>query len=196
MFRGFLVALFLVCSVSFSFAAGAVKIKYSVAPIKQPSVMSCWATASTMLWNWKNVIPNSIGDVVKLAGPKFQQLYKDSFDNDELGTKGEGINPTDEKAFYDALSLQYIVGLNPSIAGWAKMLKEKGPLSITVKMDPATNYFHALVVIGLDGDGTAENTIVSYNDPAYGVQFDLIFSEFLKLYEGAVNWPLQIVHYP
>jgi Papain-like cysteine protease AvrRpt2 len=86
--------------------------------------------------------------------------------------------------------------LNPTIGAWGNVLKQHGPLSITVDADPGKGYIHALVVIGFDGDGTAKNTIVSYIDPDGGKKRDVKFEDFLKLYEGSARWPLQIIHNP
>lgn len=167
------------------------KVIYNVDGIAQPSQMSCWAAATTMIVNWKSGIKRPIKDVVALGGPKFVQIYDSSFAQPPLG-----ISPSDEADFYKALGLRVIQKLNPSVDGWAKLLKANGPLSITVDADPGKGYIHALVIIGIDGDGSAANTIVTYIDPNGGKRRDLAFADFLKLYEGSATWPLQIVHNP
>src|SRR5262249_248329 len=145
--------------------------------------------AATMLVNWKSGIKRSIPQVVALGGVRFVQIYNSSF-----ARPPQGINPTDEADFYKALNLKVIKGLIPSIEGWAEILTKNGPLSITVDAKPGQGFIHALVVTGLDGDGTAKNTIITYVDPAGGVKRDVSFEGFLKLYEGSANWPLQIMY--
>jgi hypothetical protein len=167
------------------------KIIHSVTPVRQPSEMSCWAAATTMLLNWKLGIARSIDDVVAQAGPRFTGIYQSSF-----ATPPQGINPQDEQAFYTALALKVFKGQNYAVSGWFDLLSKYGPLSITVDADPGRNFIHALVLIGLDGDGTAAKTITSYIDPADGARHDVLFSEFIKLYEGSVSWPLQVVCNP
>ncbi|WP_287286259.1 papain-like cysteine protease family protein, partial [Mesorhizobium sp.] len=44
--------------------AATIAIKHNVDPIAQPSDMSCWAAAATMLKVWKLGISRSIVDVV------------------------------------------------------------------------------------------------------------------------------------
>lgn len=167
------------------------KVIYNVEPIAQPSKMSCWAAATTMISNWKSGIVRPIKDVVALGGPRFVKIYDASFDQPP-----QGIAPADEADFYKALGLQVVQGLNPTVDGWAKMLKANGPLSITVDADPGKGFIHALVIIGIDGDGSVAKTIVTYIDPDGGKKRDLAFADFLKLYEGSATWPLQIVHNP
>lgn len=171
--------------------AQTINVSHRVTPIKQPSDWSCWAAAATMIYNWHAGFDQGIETVVGLAGPKYVQIYKDSFP-----PKSQGINGVDEAAFYAALPLQVIQGLNPTVAGWGEILTSKGPLSITVDAKPGTGTIHALVITGMDGDGTAANTIVTYIDPADGLSHSVLFDRFTDLYEGSASWPLQIIHNP
>jgi len=175
---------------SMAMTVSAVTSPYPVDPIQQPSKMSCWATATTMIMNYGDQSSRPIEVVVALAGPKYVGLYKDSF-----APKNRGISPSDEEAFYKALKLSVIKGLNPTIPGWKKLLDDHGPLSITVDADPGKGFIHALVVTGIEGDGTATGTIVTYVDPADGKKYTPKFADFLKLYEGSAHWPLQIIYY-
>lgn len=171
--------------------AQAIKVSHKVTPIQQPSKWSCWAAAATMIYNWKAGFDQGIEAVVGLAGPKYVQIYKDSFP-----PANQGIDAKEEAAFYAALPMQVIQGLNPTVAGWGNILTSKGPLSITVDAVPGTRTYHALVVTGMDGDGTAANTIVTYIDPADGLSHSVLFDRFTDLYEGSASWPLQIIHNP
>jgi hypothetical protein len=49
---------------------------------------------------------------------------------------------------------------------------------------------------GLDGDGTGKGTIVSYIDPADGKKHNVVFNDYLNLYQGSADWPLQVVCNP
>ena len=102
-------------------------VKYNVTAIAQPSKMSCWAAAATMIHNWKSGINRSIADVVALGGPRFTAIYNASFANPP-----QGISPPDEAAFYQAINLRVIQGQNPTIQSWGDLLKQHGPLSVTV----------------------------------------------------------------
>lgn len=154
--------------------------------LKQPKNMDCWATALTILYSYKSSNESIlIEDVLK----KYGQEYVDMFKNNS------GISPVDEKVLYNIAGLKIIEGLNPSIEGWKNLLKSKGPLSITVDAKPPNNWIHALVLNGLIGDGEPNTTFVYYVDPADGKQHSKTFTDFLKLYEGSANWPLQIIHW-
>lgn len=167
------------------------KILHNVTPIGQPSDMSCWAAATTMLVNWKLGIPRSIADVVAQAGPRFSAIYEASF-----AVPPKGIGRDEEKPFYAALGLKVFQGENYTIAGWFDLLTKHGPISITVDADPGSNSIHALILIGLDGDGSAAQTITSYIDPGDAARHDVMFADFVRLYEGSAHWPLQVACNP
>lgn len=172
--------------------ANPVQIQHTLTPIRQPSAWSCWAAAATMIYNWRlGGIQQEIETVVGIAGPQYVQLFRDSFP-----PTNRGISASDEEAFYTTMSFSVIKGLNPSVSGWANILQSKGPLSITVDARPPTLTYHALVVTGMDGDGSTSGTIVTYIDPADGQQRSVNFEYFNTLYQGAANWPLQIIHNP
>jgi hypothetical protein len=171
--------------------AAPIKIEYDITPIAQPSLMSCWAAATTILKNWKLGFQRFIEDVVSDAGSHYLSIHNDSFN-----TPPTGISRSDEKAFYAALGLSIVQGLNPTIEGWGELLEQHGPLSVAVDANPGQGFIHALVVTGLDGDGTAQDTIISYVDPDGGVKKQVWLHDFFDLYKGSVNWPLQIIYNP
>jgi len=157
-----------------------------VRPLKQPKSMDCWATALTILYSWKNNDNTiKIEDVVRKYGNNYVILFQTN----------AGIRPAEEKELYRMAKLTVIQGANPTIATWYNLLKNHGPLSITVDADPPYGTIHALVVNGIKGDGSAEKTFIDYVDPADGKQYNLKFSDFIKLYEGAASWPLQIIYW-
>lgn len=155
--------------------------------IEQPKSMDCWATALTILYSWHtNENSVEIIDVIKKYGEPYLTLFQTN----------AGIMPKDEEALYNKVGLQIVKGLNPSIQGWYNLLKNHGPLSITVDADPPNGTIHALVINGIKGDGTSSGTKITYVDPKDGLQHSLAFSQFIQLYEGSSNWPLQIIHWP
>jgi hypothetical protein len=158
-----------------------------IRPLKQPKNMDCWATALTIMYSWKNSDNTiKIEDVVKKYGDLYVVLFKTN----------AGIKQKDEDDLYKKAKFNVIKGANPTIDTWYYLLKNNGPLSITVDAAPPTGTIHALNVNGITGDGTAKNTFIDYVDPADGVQHKLKFSEFILLYEGAASWPLQIIYWP
>jgi hypothetical protein len=154
--------------------------------LKQPSTMSCWAAALTMLYSWHNEDYSiSIEDVLNRYGGNYLQIFNSN----------TGISNSQEAALYQAAGLTVIKQGSPTMDYWYKLL-QKSPLSITVDAKPPTGTIHALFIDGMEGDGTATGTTIEYVDPADGVQHVLAFVNFIKLYDGASNWPLQIIYWP
>jgi len=159
----------------------------SMRVIKQSKKMDCWATALTMSYSWKTG-NNSISviDLLNIYGEPYPEIYKS-----DLGSTAKELEVLCGKA-----NLKVIKGLNPSIVGWYDILKDHGPLVIIVDAVPPKNNIHALIINGINGKGDADNTIISFIDPADGKQHSTEFVNFIKLYEGSSNWPLQIMHWP
>lgn len=160
-----------------------------VRTLKQPNTMACWATALTVLYSWKtglNSIP--IADVLKPYG----KVYVDAFNNNS------GLAPSQAPALFSTAHMTMIQGVNPTIQYWYDLLNQKGPLMIIVAYQTINGKktYHALVMNGMSGDGSPGGTFIDYVDPADGQQHtDVVFTDFIALYEGAANWPLQIVHW-
>jgi len=169
--------------------AARIDVKHLVTPLAQPSPMSCWAAATTMLVNWKSGMSTPIRDVVASAGANFPPIYDASF-----AVPPVGIDPDEELQFYSALGLIVVQGQSPTIESWRKILKDNGPLSVTVR-SATMGIPHAVVVTGLEGDGTPDGTLITYNDPDGGRSCGPeVFSLFLTLYDGSATWPLQIIY--
>lgn len=178
-----LAAFVVFCAIAFASGAQPVNVTHVFSPRAQTKTWGCWATATVMLWEWKHRASTTEETLTNSVHPNYKNLYV---------ADTRGISPAEEEAFYKALKLRVEKSVNPTIQGWAAML-EKSPLSVTV-VNNAQDY-HALVVIAMTGDGTAAGTKVHYVDPDGGKQLIVPFSEFLKLYEGAAKWPLQIVYW-
>lgn len=165
--------------------AAKIEVEHSVTPIQQTSPRSCWAAATTMLVNWKSGMSTGIQDVVASAGAYFLAIYKKSF-----AVPPVGIMRDEELQFYTALGLIVEKGQSPTIESWRKILKDNGPISVTVRLGIP----HALVITSLEGDGTPNGTFITYIDPLDGRSHRVVFTNFLMLYDGSANWPLQIIY--
>jgi hypothetical protein len=160
-----------------------------VRALRQPKNMDCWATALTILYSWKYK-DNAIGieDVVTRYGDIYSVLFQTN----------AGITAKLEAELYKKAKLTVIQGSNLTIEAWNDLLTKRGPLSVAVGIEVAggKRNIHALVVNCIKGDGTPNNTYIDFVDPADGKQYTKIpWSDFLKLYEGSANWPLQIIHW-
>lgn len=157
--------------------------------IPQSKLNDCWAAVFTMMYIWKHD-DKSIGirDALATVGPN----YVNMFDNDIA------LNETSAKAFYSDAGLVPIYSFNPTIEGWTSFLKKYGPLYVDVGYNTRTRQTHAIIVTGISGDGSPDNTSITYVDPLSGTTSTRKFRDFLAKFEAqsAVNWPYTIVHWP
>ncbi|MEM7374377.1 MAG: papain-like cysteine protease family protein [Bacteroidota bacterium] len=171
-------------------------VKYiipAVPKLLQPSKKTCWATAITMMYSWKRKQSLKIEDFLnELKNKYFLWLFRD-----DVAKKGEGSGISREKLqkLYDILGLQSIAQLNPTISMWETYLKSYGPLKVEMAWRQ-NELYHAIIVYGIEGDGTSSGTVVYNHDPAGELPGKIPFSELLQLYENGADWPMQITHFP
>ena len=159
-----------------------------VAPLKQPSPRTCWATAIAMMTSWKRQQSIAPRDAIAPGGPE----YLARLDNDQV------LTAETAGRLYQSLGLVAMISLNPSIDGWDQYLRLYGPLYVDIGY-PQQSTTHAVVVTAISGDGSATGTKITYIDPAMGQTIVRVFADFLAEYESpaAVNtWPYVITHWP
>lgn len=156
--------------------------------IKQIYPNSCWAAVLSMMYSWKNQEYISETKVLK-PFPLYAGIYSRS--------DKEGIKLNDELVLYQQLGLVIEKQLNPTINGWAEMINEHGPLSVTIDARPPYGTLHAIVVLGIYGKDTGLDTKIIYADPGDGKIYEQDFLVFLKMYEAkySVDWLIQIIHF-
>jgi len=157
-----------------------------VAEIKQPTPNTCWAAVMTIMTCWKNNQSKGIRDTLAGIG----QTYVQMFDADR------GLDSNTAGKLYADAGMESIISFNPTIEGWEGLLKQYGPLYVDIGRGNTVT--HAVIVTAIIGDGTRENTSISYLDPIEGRKFTVNFGTFLRMYEAenAVRWPYTIVHWP
>ena len=166
-----------------------IAVDHFVTPIKQEKKWHCWAAGTAMIQNWKlaktGIKPMTAAAVAAAAGKEFATLYS--------AGDTTGISATQEAAFYKALGFGFIRQQNPTIARWAELLRTKGPLGVTIDVDPSKAWaIHEIVVTTMKGDGTPDGTNVGYIDPADGLPHTLTFRKFVAMYEQAAGHAIQI----
>jgi N-acetyl-anhydromuramyl-L-alanine amidase AmpD/V8-like Glu-specific endopeptidase len=163
----------------------------------------CWVTAAAMVIGWRDQICITPEKVAELAG-RWEQ-YK----------KNKGAKASDRAALAKALGM---VGESPqcyTVESFKQLLENNGPLWVGIV--PPEGGAHAIVVTGIYGDGTPENTIVRINDPwecepgtpdapgaakpgpGAGSRYSLRYPVFTKQYEDRMtvtngNVNIQITH--
>jgi len=168
----------------------------AIAPIRQPDSMDCWAAVTTMLLNWQDNQPMTIADRMASLGDPWNLYFEHNL----------GLSVKDAPAFFQRARLRAEGSGNPSVAGWYALLRNNGPLWITIaglSDDNAHVWAHAKVLIGIHGDGTVDGTTFDMIDPAEGTLEELTARAFGEQFENWANvsnprgWPLlgiEVVH--
>lgn len=141
-----------------------------------------------MMFSWRK--QQYISEEELLAPyPEYLELFK----HGDL----KGISIEDEIRLYEKLGLSIERQLNPSIQGWAEMIDQFGPLSITIDAKPPFGTIHAILILGIYGAKSGLNTRIVFADPVKGKIIDEDFLTFLKMYESkySVDWTIQIIHF-
>lgn len=171
--------------------------------IGQPENYSCWATAASMVVGWRDKVSLDI------------QALKKWFTGNTGVSSDSGLYAHDNQKLADTLGLVAEPPQSYSVDGLRRVLENYGPLWVGIHTEDG--WGHAVVVSGLYGDGTPDNTYVRIHDPwgrnpgkpgkpgyhnptpGQGSRYTLTFSEFGKEYEafasstdGNVN--VQILH--
>jgi len=176
-------------------AKAAAAIDYTVpglvAPIAQPSGMTCWATVTTMMMMWREqaslAIPAALGRVGTAYVTKF--------------TNNQGLTAAEKATFLAAAGLAYEYPQSLTAAGWEGLLRRYGPIWVTTDENPGAGFsIHARIMTGIHGDGTAAGTSIDIVDPAGGRTYKENFGAFLTKYEAEAMDPkqplrIQIVHW-
>ncbi len=165
-----------------------------VPELQQPSDMTCWATAATMLVSWHNNASYAIQSVTDMAGSTFRE----KFDNNQ------GLLGSEKEPFMTGLGLRSEPPMCYNVDGFLSLLKAYGPLWVTTDEDPTENFsIHARVAVGMSSDGSANNTTIRIIDPADGNTHSEAYDVFMKKFEevaigdlsGGRPFRIQIIHY-
>lgn len=122
-------------------------ILYNVAGMSQPTPVTCWATSFAVVINFRdgsNITPIDVCNTV-------------------------GRDPNTPETWDEIFQAAAAYGLNQSagscmtVDGWGQMLQDYGPLWVCINYEQ-----HAVVVNGLQSDGTDEGTTFYVTDPWAG----------------------------
>ncbi|MFA0963855.1 papain-like cysteine protease family protein [Roseivirga sp. BDSF3-8] len=175
-----------------SFNAINYQVAGTVSPLRQPNSMACWATVTTILYNWKMNAGHSIDHVLGTIGQPYLQMFQN----------GQGLPGSMKEQFLNDAGLEFEYPQSFSIEGWEQLLRNYGPVWVTTDEDPSDKFaIHARVLFGIQGDGTSDGTQMRFVDPANGRVVTESITAFIEKYESEArtkNRPLriQVVHWP
>jgi N-acetyl-anhydromuramyl-L-alanine amidase AmpD len=167
--------------------------------VPQPTGMSCWAAAASMVVGWRDQMSINPEEIARGAG--------------QWAAYQNGLDPADVPSLANAWGLVIEPPQCYLLEGFASLLANKGPLWVAA----AVPGLHAIVVTGLYGDGTPDGTYVRIKDPwgrapgsvpgkpapynpspGQGSQYELTYTQFAQEFETApMNVPgvdIQILH--
>ena len=124
-----------------------VNVVYQINAIMQPDAHASWATAFAMVINHRdgsNLTPDDVGNAVG-ADLSYVESWSDVIDA------------------ASHFSLREAGSAGADVQEWARMLAENGPLWMCVHSGG-----HAVVLHGIQGDGTREGTTFHVTDPYNG----------------------------
>jgi Papain-like cysteine protease AvrRpt2 len=128
-------------------------------PVKQPSDMTCWAAAGTMLLSWRAQVSMSI----QTAMDSLDGGWRAAFDADKGLTLGE------LQGFAAAVGLAEEAPASYTPEGLARLLEAHGPLWIISDDAVEANLVvHAQIITAIRGDGTTAGTTITLADSASG----------------------------
>ncbi len=148
-------------------------------PIKQKSGMSCWAAMYTMMLSWKDQASYPVETAVETLGDPYPKILKDD----------TGLPITENVRLAGRAGMVAEPLFNPSARGWEDLLKRHGLLwtsfawTATAATGGLISGRHIIILYGIQGDGTAEGTIVYYADPSDGMKHVESFKKYIQGHE-------------
>jgi hypothetical protein len=120
---------------------------WDVPLIPQPTPNSCWATGVAMIKSWKDQASFNPENVAEVTG-YWRQYYQDGL-------------PPDDDIIFSFFDMAAQPAQTYTVEGFYQLLENYGPLWVA-SSQPGP---HIRVVIGMQGDGTADGTLLYINDP-------------------------------
>ncbi|MDX2043797.1 MAG: papain-like cysteine protease family protein [Acidobacteriota bacterium] len=166
----------------------------NVPKLAQPSTNSCWATAATIMFSWKDKKNYAIQDVTDKAGAAYTIKFKNN----------SGLGGVEKPDFLKSLKLRTEAPQNYTVNGWLSLLKTHGVLWVTTNEGSSQNFsIHARIIKGISGDGSPDATFLSIIDPAGGNEYSESLTAFIKKFEEVAQIDLgtgadlrpQVVHF-
>lgn len=152
-------------------------VQYDVPLVAQPTDVTCWAASLDMVIGYRDQVSYAVDTVAEQAG----LTTTDSHGWSEIQTAVKAWNLVEEGPASGMPDY------------WATQLANCGPLWVVETGNP----YHAVVLIGIDGDGTADGSTVTVNNPwppNQGEVQTLPFAQFEADFELGAGAGTAMVH--
>lgn len=152
--------------------------------VRQPTNMSCWAAAGTMLTSARDRMSRAIRTVMRTADandPGYVPVpgingYEALFDSPT-----RGLPPPDTRRYTRSIGLQVGPAASFSVAGWRAMMSRSGAIGVV----GLTPFLHIRVITEMKGDGSVFGTFFTVHDPGRDRPYTEAFISFSEKYEAA-----------
>jgi hypothetical protein len=129
---------------------------YAVELVAQPTQLSSWVAGATMLVGWRDEVVINLEDIIN--GKEYWSQFR----------LKDGQLPPSDTTMFNYWGLVAETPRSYTVQELADLLMEYGPLWVASAesiIDKNAKDVHIRVIIGMEGDGTAEGTILSICDP-------------------------------
>ncbi|WP_047416555.1 papain-like cysteine protease family protein [Cellulophaga sp. Hel_I_12] len=158
---------------------GTISVMHNIDPIQQPSSMSCWATAATMMINWKNGRSSRIDDVLIDAGNNLNPPDENYYLN--MYNANIGLQANEKDRFISSLNMVGSEPANYPLSQYIEWLRNYGPIWVTTDANEGEDFSpHARILYGI------EESQLHFVNPANGNQEQQSFTEFINDFEQMV----------
>lgn len=154
--------------------------------VRQPTNMSCWAAAGTMLVGARDRACKPIEQVMRTADAADPGYVPAVGINGYLAlfnTPTRGLPPGDTRRYTRALGLRVGPAASFTVQGWQSMMSRSGAIGVVGLMP----FLHIRVITEMRGDGSVFGTFVTVHDPGAARPYTEAFISFSEKYEAAAN---------
>jgi hypothetical protein len=165
------------------------RIHISAEPIdhlRQPSSMSCWATAGTMLVAARDRVCKTIESVMRVADQKDPGYVPFAGINGYMSlfnSPTQGLPPGDTGRYTRSIGLRVGPAACFPVQGWQDLMSRVGAVGV-VGLSP---FLHIRVITELKGDGSVFGTFFTVHDPGMAMPYTESFITFTERYEAAAG---------
>ncbi len=154
--------------------------------LRQPTNMSCWAAAGTMLVNARDRVCRTIETVMQSADSRDPGYVPFPGVAGYLGlfhSPTRGLPPGDTRRYTRSLGLQVGPPACFPVSGWKNLMAHAGAVGV-VGLSP---FLHIRVISEMKGDGSVFGTFFTVHDPGMSAPYSEAFISFSERYEAAAT---------
>jgi hypothetical protein len=154
--------------------------------VRQPTNMSCWAAAGTMLVAARDrrcVTIESVMDTADANDPGYVPFPGINGYMALFNTPTQGLPPGDTGRYTRSIGLKVGPAACFPVRGWTALMSRVGAVGV-VGLSP---FLHIRVITEIKGDGSVFGTFFTVHDPGRAAPYTESFITFTERYEAAAS---------